>query len=125
MFCFSSYTCGFLFLMIRRPPRSTRTDTLFPYTTLFRSALPETFRLVFVLREIEEQSVEEVAAMLDLNPATVKTRHLRARRRLRAALAPEVQDMLSGSFPFAGADCEALTERVVAAFIAPADAGCE
>src|SRR3546814_15544001 len=29
--------CGFFFLMIRRPPRSTRTDTLFPYTTLFRS----------------------------------------------------------------------------------------
>src|SRR3546814_14605745 len=32
--------CIFLFLMIRRPPRSTRTDTLFPYTTLFRSKLP-------------------------------------------------------------------------------------
>src|SRR3546814_14242795 len=31
-----------LFLMIRRPPRSTRTDTLFPYTTLFRSADPLT-----------------------------------------------------------------------------------
>src|SRR3546814_13026812 len=31
----------FFFLMIRRPPRSTRTDTLFPYTTLFRSHLPE------------------------------------------------------------------------------------
>src|SRR3546814_12392588 len=30
--------CLFFFLMIRRPPRSTRTDTLFPYTTLFRSA---------------------------------------------------------------------------------------
>src|SRR3546814_12612033 len=30
------FTC-FFFLMIRRPPRSTRTDTLFPYTTLFRS----------------------------------------------------------------------------------------
>src|SRR3546814_4139354 len=29
----------FFFLMIRRPPRSTRTDTLFPYTTLFRSVL--------------------------------------------------------------------------------------
>src|SRR3546814_3973588 len=29
--------CFFVFLMIRRPPRSTRTDTLFPYTTLFRS----------------------------------------------------------------------------------------
>src|SRR3546814_4779216 len=30
----------FFFLMIRRPPRSTRTDTLFPYTTLFRSHRP-------------------------------------------------------------------------------------
>src|SRR3546814_11282849 len=31
----------FFFLMIRRPPRSTRTDTLFPYTTLFRSEIAE------------------------------------------------------------------------------------
>src|SRR3546814_14386646 len=37
--CFNVYLCLLLlfFLMIRRPPRSTRTDTLFPYTTLFRS----------------------------------------------------------------------------------------
>src|SRR3546814_16627964 len=35
-FCFR-YLFVFFFLMIRRPPRSTRTDTLFPYTTLFRS----------------------------------------------------------------------------------------
>src|SRR3546814_12975400 len=34
------YVVILLFLMIRRPPRSTRTDTLFPYTTLFRSAGP-------------------------------------------------------------------------------------
>src|SRR3546814_19521088 len=34
--CFYLSLC-FFFLMIRRPPRSTRTDTLFPYTTLFRS----------------------------------------------------------------------------------------
>src|SRR3546814_15254019 len=32
------FVCFFVFLRIRRPPRSTRTDTLFPYTTLFRSA---------------------------------------------------------------------------------------
>src|SRR3546814_10382523 len=31
------FVCLFFFLMIRRPPRSTRTDTLFPYTTLFRA----------------------------------------------------------------------------------------
>src|SRR3546814_9740654 len=37
------YVFSFFFLMIRRPPRSTRTDTLFPYTTLFRSAKRYTF----------------------------------------------------------------------------------
>src|SRR3546814_16116170 len=37
MVVFVLFVCLFLFLMIRRPPRSTRTDTLFPYTTLFRS----------------------------------------------------------------------------------------
>src|SRR3546814_17584337 len=37
--CVGYLTCLFVFfLMRRRPPRSTRTDTLFPYTTLFRSA---------------------------------------------------------------------------------------
>src|SRR3546814_14497973 len=36
--------CVFFFLMIRRPPRSTRTDTLFPYTTLFRSAAQQQHR---------------------------------------------------------------------------------
>src|SRR3546814_11255475 len=34
----------FFFLMIRRPPRSTRTDTLFPYTTLFRSGVASLIR---------------------------------------------------------------------------------
>src|SRR3546814_19701375 len=34
---FSCWYVYFFFLIIRRPPRSTRTDTLFPYTTLFRS----------------------------------------------------------------------------------------
>src|SRR3546814_7174377 len=38
MLCLLMYSILFFFLMIRRPPRSTRTDTLFPYTTLFRSS---------------------------------------------------------------------------------------
>src|SRR3546814_16528169 len=36
---FAFITSFFFFLMIRRPPRSTRTDSLFPYTTLFRSLM--------------------------------------------------------------------------------------
>jgi len=75
--------------------------------------MPEIFRTVFVLREVEGLSVEATAEALDIPAATVKTRFLRARKRLQEALAPEVQDALTGTFPFAGADCAALTERVL------------
>jgi RNA polymerase sigma-70 factor (ECF subfamily) len=80
------------------------------------SALPPAFRLVFVLREIEGMTVEEAAEALHIKPATVKTRFLRARRRLQDALAPELGAALADSFAFAGGDCEALTERVVEAW---------
>jgi RNA polymerase sigma-70 factor (ECF subfamily) len=80
--------------------------------------LPDEFRLVFVLREIEGLSVEETAEALGLLAGTVKTRHLRARRRLRQALAPLVGTLLDDAFPFAGAECGAMTERVVAAWCA-------
>jgi RNA polymerase sigma-70 factor, ECF subfamily len=79
--------------------------------------LPSTFRMVFILRDVEGLSVAEVAETLDIAPATVKTRHLRARRRLQNDLAPELRNALTGTFPFAGADCEKLTERVVRAFV--------
>ena len=75
--------------------------------------LPEIFRTVFVLREIEGLSVEDTAEALTIPPATVKTRLLRARRKLKEALAPEVHEALTGTFPFAGSDCAAMTERVL------------
>jgi RNA polymerase sigma-70 factor, ECF subfamily len=77
--------------------------------------LPDNFRSVFVLREVEGLSVEDTAEALAILPATVKTRLYRARAKLQQALAPEVKGVFSGSFPFAGADCAALTERVLAA----------
>jgi RNA polymerase sigma-70 factor (ECF subfamily) len=77
--------------------------------------LPDSFRQVFVLREVEGLSVEDTAEALDIIPATVKTRHLRARRRLQEALSPELKAALAGTFPFAGADCERMTERVLTA----------
>src|SRR3546814_1878396 len=43
--------------MIRRPPRSTRTDTLFPYTTLFRSSADQLGNLLFV--DLKIKSVEK------------------------------------------------------------------
>jgi RNA polymerase sigma-70 factor, ECF subfamily len=76
--------------------------------------LPEPFRIVFMLRDVDGMSVEETAEVLQIPQQTVKTRLLRARRRLQVALAPSLQDALRGAFPFAGKDCEALTERVLA-----------
>ena len=71
--------------------------------------LPESFRVVFVLREVEGLSVEETAEVLQIPTQTVKTRFLRARRRLQQMLDPELRSVLGEVFPFAGADCEALT----------------
>ena len=79
------------------------------------ASLPRDFRTVFVMRDVEGMSVEEVAEALAIRPTTVRTRLLRARRHLREALAPELHETLVGTFPFAGADCAALTEKVVAA----------
>lgn len=76
--------------------------------------LPDVFRTVFVLREIEGLSGEETAAILEVPVATVKTRLLRGRRRLQQMLAPELSTVLTESFPFAGSDCARLTERVIA-----------
>ncbi len=78
------------------------------------ATLPSNFRTVFIMRDVEGMATEDVAQVLGIPPATVKTRLLRARRGLRAALAPELQANLLGVFPFAGADCAAVTERVVA-----------
>lgn len=76
--------------------------------------LPEKFRLVFVMREIEELSVEETAHLLGIPPQTVKSRLHRAKGRLRSWLDPEIQGALAEVALFAGADCEALTCEVLA-----------
>src|SRR5438067_2477635 len=76
--------------------------------------LPDAFRTVFVLREVEGLSSEETAAILDVPVATVKTRLFRGRQRLQRKLAPELSGTLTGTFPFAGVDCAALTQRVMA-----------
>jgi RNA polymerase sigma-70 factor (ECF subfamily) len=80
------------------------------------AALPENFRTVFVLHEVEGVAVEDTAQALGIPTGTVKTRLMRARRKLQQALAPEVRSALTGTFPFAGADCARLTDKVLAAF---------
>ncbi len=77
------------------------------------AALPDTFRTVFVLRDVEGLSVDETSDALDIPVATVKTRLFRARRKLQLSLAPDVRNALVGTFPFAGADCARMTARLL------------
>src|SRR3546814_15772928 len=80
----SQFMLLFFFLMIRRPPRSTRTDTLFPYTTLFRSPVAAHAQVPEAGQrpEDKESKADEDAARGDEanGPADLVAETLRARR---------------------------------------------
>jgi RNA polymerase sigma-70 factor (ECF subfamily) len=77
-------------------------------------ALPEAFRLVFVLRDMEGMSIEETAAALSIRPETVKTRLHRARRMLRRSIERMLSAGFADIFPFDGERCVRMADRVVA-----------
>lgn len=75
--------------------------------------LPAAFRTVFVLRALEEMSVEEVAASLEVAPATVRTRYFRARALLREGLEREIDLACTDAFGFEGARCDRIVVAVL------------
>jgi RNA polymerase sigma-70 factor (ECF subfamily) len=76
--------------------------------------LPPIYRSVFILRAVEEMSVEEAAFCLDVSQDVVKTRFLRARAMLRDELATRVETGAHDTFAFAGARCDAVLAHVMA-----------
>jgi RNA polymerase sigma-70 factor (ECF subfamily) len=76
-------------------------------------ALPGPQRMVLILRDVEGLSAEATAAQLAIRPETVKTRLHRARRRLRAALAARLAGGFADLYPFDGARCAGMADRVV------------
>lgn len=76
--------------------------------------LPQVFRTVFMLRALEEMTVEETAACLDIPEATVRTRYFRARGMLRESLARELDAGLEEAFSFDGARCDRIVAGVLA-----------
>ena len=75
--------------------------------------LPEAFRTVFMLRAVEELSVEEVAAALEIPEATVRTRFFRARGLLRESMSRDVDLVINDAFSFDGARCDRIVARVL------------
>lgn len=81
-------------------------------------ALPGDYKAVFVLRAVEELNVAETSAALGIPKATVRTRFFRARRLLRESLASDAGSKLADVFAFAGARCDSIVHRVLAAVLA-------
>lgn len=76
--------------------------------------LPEAFRLVFVMRSVEELSVQDTAQILGIPEDTVRSRHFRARSLLREALAQEIDLAERDLFEFGGDHCDRVIARVLA-----------
>lgn len=76
--------------------------------------LPDSYRVVFMLRLVEGLSIEETAACLGISRPLVKTRLLRARRLLQASLSSQIGPVLDDVFAFDGARCDRLVQNVCA-----------
>jgi RNA polymerase sigma-70 factor, ECF subfamily len=76
-------------------------------------ALPDAFRTVFLLRAVEEMTVEEVASALDIPEPTVRSRFFRARSLLRESLARDLDVALEDAFSFAGERCDRIVAGVL------------
>jgi RNA polymerase sigma-70 factor (ECF subfamily) len=77
-------------------------------------SLPETYRMVFMLRDVEGLSTNETGEGLGLGPEAVKTRLHRARAMIRRAVTAQIGEVAPGTFQFQAPRCD----RVVAAVLA-------
>jgi RNA polymerase sigma-70 factor, ECF subfamily len=101
------------------PERAASRGELRTHLEMKIDALPDAYRTVFVLRALEELSVEETAQALEIPAATVRTRFFRARSLLRESLSQEIDRAFDKAFGFDGARCDRLVANVLAVF-APA-----
>ncbi|MDB5744291.1 MAG: polymerase, sigma-24 subunit, subfamily [Polaromonas sp.] len=76
--------------------------------------LPDAFRAVFVMRCVEELSVQETAQCLNIAEATVRSRHFRARSMLRESLAQDMDMAERDVFSFDGGRCDRIVAQVLA-----------
>jgi len=97
----------------QRPERAAMRAELRALMETCIDRLPDAFRTVFILRAVEEMSVEDVAAALNLPEATVRTRLFRARGLLREGLSRDIDLAMSDAFSFDGQRCDRIVARVL------------
>ena len=96
------------------PPTSTLRAELRRILERRIDELPVAFRTVFVMREVEDMTVQETAECLGIPEATVRTRLFRARALLREALARDLDGATMDVFGFAGERCDRIVATVLA-----------
>jgi len=106
----------------RQPERAAMRAELRRMMETCIDRLPDAFRTVFMLRAVEEMSVEDVATALDLPEATVRTRLFRARSLLREGLSRDIDVALADAFSFDGERCDRIVAHVLrSAGFSPSD----
>jgi RNA polymerase sigma-70 factor, ECF subfamily len=106
--------------MQRTPEQETHRTQVRKLLEAQVDSLPDAYRAVFMLRAVEELSVEETAAVLDIPEATVRTRLFRARGLLRERLAASIDLAHEDAFAFAGERCDRIVANVLARLATPA-----
>lgn len=106
--------------MLRQVPLSETPDALAERSQLRAilqraiDSLPPIYRSVFMLRAVEEMSVNDTALCLQVSTDVVKTRYLRSRALLRDALGAQLESHSTDVYAFAGARCDAVVAHVLA-----------
>src|SRR3546814_13438341 len=87
--------------MIRRPPRSTRTDTLFPYTTLFRSVYTTDPRIVPKAKKLARVTYEEMLELASVGAKVLQTRsvELAMKEKVRVQVLSSFEDAMGDRLP--------------------------
>ncbi len=104
-----------------QPDRAAMRSELRRFIEARIDLLPEAFRTVFMLRAVQELSVEETSAALQIPGATVRTRFFRARSLLREGLSRDADFALGDAFAFDGARCDRIVANVLAKLAANCD----
>jgi len=99
--------------MDQTPERSAQRSEMRRLLESQIDSLPDDYRVVFVLRAVEEMSVEETAAALGIPQATVRTRLFRARGLLREGLASKIDLACEEAFSFDGERCDRIVANVL------------
>jgi RNA polymerase sigma-70 factor, ECF subfamily len=98
---------------IESPPTTTLRAELRRILERRIDELPVAFRTVFVMRDVEDMSVQETARCLSIPEATVRTRLFRARALLREALTRDMDVGTADVFSFAGERCDRIVQGVL------------